>query len=433
MACQILALRRVVPAGAGTVPVSAVVITGAILGLGLGYRIASRWGPDRRKVCALLAGAGGWACWALSGPAAEDVFVLGDFLGWHVVASAMLYTLLYVMPEVGCLGAAAVGLIAYGRQARSEEDAGQALWWSCIGNTGAGLLTATVWMAWVGVAGAQAVACAALAAAAVIAAPKEWRGKAWTAAAAIAAGSGIGVWHERTTLTAATAYGDYRILDDGSERTLEMNNQVASKWTPHGTGHRYVEAIESTLESNGIGRGILVIGAAGATVGQGRDMDVTFADVDGAAVRLAEALSGERPARFHAEDGRALLRRSPKRWKAIVVDAYQRVEASPEHLVTVEFFQLARERLEDGGLLVLNVVRGDRDGRFQRRLQRTLRSVFDEVEVEDPNRGNRLLWARRTPGDGDRTVYSDTTGQAAMDAGLETTPRTRERTREGPG
>ena len=56
----------------------------------------------------------------------------------------------------------------------------------------------------------------------------------------------------------------------------------------------------------------------------------------------------------HDADARPFLRRTDERYDLIVVDAYHQPYV-PFYLATREFFRLARERLEPGGILALNV------------------------------------------------------------------------------
>ena len=58
--------------------------------------------------------------------------------------------------------------------------------------------------------------------------------------------------------------------------------------------------------------------------------------------------------RTFAEDARPYLRRTGERYDAIFVDAY-RQPYIPFYLATSEFFELCRERLRPGGVVVINV------------------------------------------------------------------------------
>ena len=84
----------------------------------------------------------------------------------------------------------------------------------------------------------------------------------------------------------------------------------------------------------------------------------------------------------HIADGRAFLLANPTRYQAIIIDAFGGLDL-PYHLFTRECFALARQRLTADGLLIINY-EGFLDGdgnRLVQSLERTLRSVFAEVEI----------------------------------------------------
>ena len=58
--------------------------------------------------------------------------------------------------------------------------------------------------------------------------------------------------------------------------------------------------------------------------------------------------------RLHHEDARPYLRRTDTRYDVIALDTY-RQPYIPFYLSTVEFFELARDRLAPGGVVVVNV------------------------------------------------------------------------------
>lgn len=104
------------------------------------------------------------------------------------------------------------------------------------------------------------------------------------------------------------------------------------------------------------------------------------------------------------EDARMSLDRRSQRYEVIVGDAFTDI-AAPPHLVTLEFFQLVKARLETGGLYAMNVVDHVPDMRALLAVYRTLNEVFDHVEVlaeqDDILSGGRttfVLFASALPG-----------------------------------
>jgi spermidine synthase len=98
-----------------------------------------------------------------------------------------------------------------------------------------------------------------------------------------------------------------------------------------------------------------------------------------------------------AADGRAGLARSERRYTIIGVDAY-RPPYIPWHLTTKEFFQIAYDRLEADGVLVINVGRSPTDRRLINDLASTIGAVFPSVYVMDvPGSLNSIVYATVQP------------------------------------
>jgi hypothetical protein len=98
----------------------------------------------------------------------------------------------------------------------------------------------------------------------------------------------------------------------------------------------------------------------------------------------------------HDADARPFLRRSSKRYDFIIVDAYHQPYV-PFYLATREFFRLARQRLEPGGILALNVASVPGDDSLLDGIAGTLTHEFESVAVWPALRFNKLLIAFDTP------------------------------------
>jgi predicted membrane-bound spermidine synthase len=81
-----------------------------------------------------------------------------------------------------------------------------------------------------------------------------------------------------------------------------------------------------------------------------------------------------------AEDARYYLRRTPKSYQVISVDAY-RQPYIPFHLTTREFFQEARDRLNPSGVVAINAGRTEDDYRLVNVLASTMKDVYPNVFV----------------------------------------------------
>ena len=86
---------------------------------------------------------------------------------------------------------------------------------------------------------------------------------------------------------------------------------------------------------------------------------------------------------LHTADARPYLRTNPRRYDAIMVDAY-RQPYIPFYLTTKEFFALVRSRLEPGGVVMVNVGHPESSDRLEKVLSATMGSVFTTV-LRDPS------------------------------------------------
>ncbi len=115
------------------------------------------------------------------------------------------------------------------------------------------------------------------------------------------------------------------------------------------------------------------------------EVQIEVAEVDPVIVQIAKQYFGVNESerlKIHVQDGRMFLFRSQQKYDLIVLDAYYR-DNIPFFLATKEFFQLAKEHLTPGGVLVNNVI-GTLEGsknKIFRSIYRTESVVFDRVYV----------------------------------------------------
>lgn len=99
----------------------------------------------------------------------------------------------------------------------------------------------------------------------------------------------------------------------------------------------------------------------------------------------------------YADDGRWGLEHSPHTYDIISVDAY-RPPYIPPHMTTQEFFKIAYDKLEEDGVLVINVGRTDTDRRLVNALATTMMVHFPSVHAMDlPLAYNTILFATKQP------------------------------------
>ena len=432
LAAEILALRRMVPFAGSAVSVTAVLLAIYLAALAGGYRrggrLARRGDPRPRLAIRLSAAAALAAFWL------SDAGVLLAFsLPLPAIGGVAVYSAAGIAP-IGWLLAECVLLAhACSPEADPSRRAGGVFALSTAGNVCGALVPTFVLLRFAGTAAATIALAAALAGAAVLA---HRRSVPAALLLTFALWPGLDLWREATGYVERNAYADYRIVPlDGGGRKLVVSGQGASRHDAQGRGWPYVERIERTLCEAGETR-VLVLGAAGMTLGRGApcELDVRFVDIDPAQERIAEAFLGE-PVdddAFEAGDARAWLAADPGGWSAIVLDVYSNPRWAPQHLLTVEFHRLARSRLAEGGSLYVNLVTWPPgDALFRTRAERTLRSVFAgcsswpagagrgrswHQELSEPT--NLLLRCTRSVLDGDRAVYSDAVPRSDLDRAL---------------
>ncbi len=152
------------------------------------------------------------------------------------------------------------------------------------------------------------------------------------------------------------------------------------------------------------GRKVLMLGAAGGVsmkqiAAVFPQAEITGVDLDPAVLRVARDYFGlkDHPRiRLVAEDARWFLARSTERYDVIAIDLYV-TGMIPFFTATTEFFALARERLTDDGVLVMNVLSRRRGEQHIAPFVRTLEAVFPSVYAA--SFGNYLLIATRGPTD----------------------------------
>jgi len=147
-------------------------------------------------------------------------------------------------------------------------------------------------------------------------------------------------------------------------------------------------------------RSVAILGNAGGTIARALGKFYPEARVDGVELDPAVSRVGRRwfgmednpRLTVYDADARPFLRRTDKRYDLIIVDAYHQPYV-PFYLATREFFRLARERLEPGGILALNVASVPGDESLLDGISGTLTHEFDEVAVWPALRFNKVLIA----------------------------------------
>lgn len=111
-------------------------------------------------------------------------------------------------------------------------------------------------------------------------------------------------------------------------------------------------------------------------------MHITCVELDPEVIRIAKKWFGvkETPTlKLVAKDGRLYMRQSDEKFDLIMIDAY-RGTFVPFHLLTKEFFQVIKSRLQPGGAVAQNI---EPTTMMYDAAVATLRAVFDTVDIFD--------------------------------------------------
>ncbi len=144
----------------------------------------------------------------------------------------------------------------------------------------------------------------------------------------------------------------------------------------------------------------LIIGLAGGTIARQMleafpDAEVDGVEIDREVVEVGLKYFDNADPRIHpiVMDGRTFLQMSDKKYDLVMMDAY-RQPYIPFHLVTVEFFELVRDHMEEDAVLAVNVasVRGvSRD--LAAMIFHTMKQVFPTVLLLDATQSNDVIIA----------------------------------------
>ncbi len=237
-----------------------------------------------------------------------------------------------------------------------------------------------------------------------------------------------------------TEYQYARVVEraDGS-RVLELNEGQAqhSVYRPDTvlTGNVWDgHLVLPFLASQRPPRSIAILGNAAGTTARAYGELFPGTEVDGVEIDAELSEIGRRlfdmdgpRLEVHEADARPWLRTTEERFDVISVDAYHQPYI-PFYLTTREFFELVRDRLNPGGVVIVNAGHPEGQSQLERVLTATMQEAFPNV-VRDPIEDvNTLLVASAAPLSVDRLRRSS----AGMPARLRPTALAAAARVEGP-
>lgn len=161
---------------------------------------------------------------------------------------------------------------------------------------------------------------------------------------------------------------------------------------------------------------VLVIGLAAGTIPRQYqhvygDIEMVGVEIDPAIIEAGELwfdISDEKMPTLqkYAQDGRYVLNQLDQQFDIIAIDAY-RPPYIPWHLTTVEFFSEVRAKLQEDGVVAINVGRTPTDRRLVDALARVLSEIYPSVHAIDvPRSFNTILIATNQPTESDDLLTS---------------------------
>jgi spermidine synthase len=418
LGAEIAAARLMAPFFGASTIVWANTIGVVLVSLSIGYWLGGRLGdryPDLRGLCLLAAGAA--ALLAVIPFAARPFFDISvdalDEISAGAFAGSLLGVLVLIAVPVVLLGACSPYAIrlAVPDVEHTGRVAGRLYAVSTVGSLLGTMISALVLIPFIGTQ--RTFISFALALAVIAAAGLGWRYIAIPAA--IAAVMAIPVGTVKATEGERVLYEDeseeqyIRVVEEeDGDRLLELNEgqAVHSMYRPgsfltDGVWDGYLVLPFVGLDEPP--RRLAILGNAAGTTARAYGHYFPGTEVDGVEIDAKLTELGERffdldnpdLEVFH-EDARPWLRAASGGYDVIMVDAY-RQPYIPFYLATREFFELARDRLAEGGVVIVNAGHPEGNDDLETVLGRTMAEVFPTVLRDPIDDTNTLLAASEAP------------------------------------
>jgi predicted membrane-bound spermidine synthase len=323
-----------------------------------------------------------------------------------VVATVLLATGLFLLPSlfVGMVSPILTKLAVDESPGRHGEIIGRMYALSAVGAIAGTLASGYLFIAWIGSTG-TVLAVAALYAALAVAFAVSARAIGMVVALFAILGTGFGFAAMRTNalVSPCTVESDYYCIriDDFSRQSGRPAAVMVLDHLAHGINDRddprllystYLHFLDEYVRRRFAAQppSVFVIGGGALTLPRAwiqaqEPAKIMVAELDPAVTRAARTHMWARPHPgidvVHG-DGRMVLQaiRAAPRFDVVFGDAFHDISI-PAHLVTREFHQAVKARLQPSGIYAVNVIEAGRRPRFLASLVRTLSADFDSVEV----------------------------------------------------
>lgn len=173
--------------------------------------------------------------------------------------------------------------------------------------------------------------------------------------------------------------GKYRFLqfsDHAIQGAMDMKN-------PSRIVLEYPRAIIHLMETNNASLNkVFVIGhGIGTIAGHYPEKHFTVAEIDSLVVEYSRRYFGYRYSNVLLGDGRKLLElQTSNAWDYIILDAFT-PKGTPHHLITLEFFEMALDKLTPRGAIILNLMGKAKNDRLINAIHTTLKKTVSHCSA----------------------------------------------------
>jgi hypothetical protein len=450
LSCELLAIRQLVPfVGSGT-EIVAIIISGVLLPLALGYHFGGNayqrsdlnTAPPplptpsiRRILLRNLLIALGILSVGLSSLFLHLYFDLLIFLGVsNRLCQAASYALLFLVVPVFLLGQTVPLTSNYFSKQRLSAITGKMLFFSTAGSFLGSIFSTIVLMSTIGVHNTVIVTLALLALLCILLSGKRLHTHVIVAVGLLALVFALNNnWIMRLFgIVSDDAYNTIRVEEMPEQKGLDfvVNNSSASRLAKDPKNSfayvRYLEDkfIYPLVDLGEPARDILIVGAGGFTMGFNDTLsNYTFVDIDPNIREVAEKDFLHRPLspnkKFLAVSARGFLQHADRKYDLIILDTYTNRHAIPMECTTREYLQQVKALLKVNGILAANIVSSANfSDAFTVRYDRTFAGVLSPHTRQII--GDYNPWDQ-TPGNNNvNVIYTYVNNPLAKDIGIYT-------------
>jgi predicted membrane-bound spermidine synthase len=202
-----------------------------------------------------------------------------------------------------------------------------------------------------------------------------------------------------TAYKSESLYGQLKVLEEGAERTLYVDNikQSSMHRDTYLPSSKVYYCFEMLPLYNKEGKEACLIGLAGANIPRRLweyGIRTDCVDIEPRMEHVARTYFGflDRFGTIHIDDGRVFIKRSDKQYDFIIIDVFTGDDI-PFHLITEESFGEIKEKLTENGVLGINFI-GEVYGTHSlgwKSVYKTLSQVFPHVKAYSFLKGSELV------------------------------------------